>query len=297
MRKFSRMSLASFLASALVAAWAVALPPEGQEVTVTPRGLVQQTVENEVKSSDASTRFMFRSRKQTAGNSQTKLMVQTRDATAGMLIAINDKPLTPEQRQGEEGRLEYLVHNPAELKRKQKQEAENADRVRRIVRALADAFIYELDGTENGRRGIGREGDRLIRLKFRPNPHYDPPSRVEQVLVGMQGILCIDEKRHRIARMDGTLFKDVSFGWGILGHLDKGGRFQVEQGNVADDGWEVTRMSLNFTGKVLLFKSIAIKSEEQFSDFRRVPTNLSFAEGVALLKKQQSGNNASTSGG
>jgi hypothetical protein len=111
------MSLAEFLASALVAAWAVALPPERQEVTVTPRGLVQQTVENEVKSSDASTRFMFRSRKQTAGNSQTKLMVQTRDATAGMLIAINDKPLTPEQRQGEEGRLEYLVHNPAELKR------------------------------------------------------------------------------------------------------------------------------------------------------------------------------------
>jgi hypothetical protein len=47
----------------------------------------------------------------------------------------------------------------------------------------------------------------------------------------------------------------------------------------------------------LLFKSIAIKSEEQFSDFRRVPTNLSFAEGVALLKKQQSGDNASTSGG
>jgi len=239
---------------------------------------------------------MFRSRKQTAGNSQTKLMVQTRDATAGMLIAINDKPLTPEQRQGEEGRLEYLVQNPAELKRKQKQEAENADRVRRIVRALPDAFIYELDGTENGVRGIGREGDRLIRLKFGPNPHYDPPSRVEQVLVGMQGILFIDEKRHRIARMDGTLFKDVSFGWGILGHLDKGGRFQVEQGNVADDGWEVTRMSLNFTGKVLLFKSIAIKSEEQFSDFRRVPTNLSFAEGVALLKKQQSGENASTSG-
>ena len=30
-------------------------------------------------------------------------------------------------------------------------------------------------------------------------------------------------------------------------------------------------MSLSFTGKILLFKNIAIKSDEVFSNFRRVP--------------------------
>jgi hypothetical protein len=267
-----------------------------QEPKSEPKEIVRQTVESEIAASSTSLTFMFRSRKQTAGGSQTKLLVQTHDAIAGMLIAINDQPLTPEQRQVEEGRLQHLIHNPAELKRKQKQEADNADRVQRIVRALPDAFLYEFDGTENGRTGVGKEGDELIRLKFRPNPNYDPPSRVEQVLIGMQGVLLIDAKRRRIARIDGTLFRDVSFGWGILGHLDKGGHFEVEQGNVADDGWEITQMRLNFTGKVLLIKSIAIKAEEQFSDFRRVPTSLSFAEGVALLKKQQSAGNESRSG-
>jgi hypothetical protein len=45
-------------------------------------------------------------------------------------------------------------------------------------------------------------------------------------------------------------------------------------------------MRLSFTGKAFFFKSIAFKHDEIFSDFRRVPDNLSFAEGVALLEKQ-----------
>jgi hypothetical protein len=46
-------------------------------------------------------------------------------------------------------------------------------------------------------------------------------------------------------------------------------------------------MSLSFTGKELLFKSISVKSDEVFSNFRPVPSNLTFAQGVDLLKKQQ----------
>jgi hypothetical protein len=45
-------------------------------------------------------------------------------------------------------------------------------------------------------------------------------------------------------------------------------------------------MSLDFTGRVLLFKSLKIKSNEIYSDFRPAP-DLSFAQGVELLKKQQ----------
>jgi hypothetical protein len=108
---------------------------------------------------------------------------------------------------------------------------------------------------------------------------------VEQVLSGMQGTVLIDAQQHRIAKIDGTLFKDVSFGWGILGHLDKGGRFQVEQGEVAEGRWDIERMSLSFTGRILLFKGLNIKSEEVYSDYRRVDDDLSFAQGVALLKK------------
>jgi hypothetical protein len=126
-----------------------------------------------------------------------------------------------------------------------------------------------------------------MRLKFRPDPQYRPPSHVEDVLTGMEGFLLIDPTAKRIARIDGTLFKEVGFGWGILGHLDKGGHFLVEQCDVGDGSWDVSRMVLTFTGKILLFKTLAIKSEEVFSEFKRVPDDTTFARGVEILKQRQ----------
>ena len=222
-----------------------------------------------------------------AARFSTKLMVETRDGTAAMVVAFNDQPLTPEQRQAEEDHLAELVNNPGQLKKKQKSEKEDAERVTRIMKALPDAFIYEPDGTEVGTPEIGRANVTLVRLKFRPNPKYAAPSHVEQVLTGMQGYLLIDADEHRIAKIDGTLNKEVGFGWGILGHLDQGGHFLVEQAEVMRGAWEMTRISLSFTGRALLFKSINIKSDEVFSDFRAVPSNLTFAQGVELLKKEE----------
>ena len=276
------------------AQWAVAticlgsLAHAGQTPAIPANDLVRATVQNEIKASaNPTARHMFASLKQTANGSQTKLYCETNEAMAGMAIAFDGKPLTAQQRQAEEARLEQLKNSPAELVKKRQREKEDADRVTRIVRAMPDAFLFEYAGTERGRPGLGREGDELIRLNFRPNPKYEPPSKVEQVLTGMEGNLLVDANKRRIARIDGILFKEVSFGWGILGHLDKGGHFLVEQGDVGDGSWDMQRMGLTFTGKLLLFKHLDIRSTETFSDFRSVPTGLTFAQGVDLLKKQQ----------
>jgi hypothetical protein len=252
-----------------------------------PIDLVRKTVYNELHPRDANAKFMFRDHKETPHGSQTKLMVETSDAMAGILIAIDGKPLTPEQREAENARVDRFLKDPDELKKRQKQEKDDAERTTRIMKALPDAFLYEYDGTETGRQGLGKPGDPLVRLKFRPNPDYDPPSRVEQVLTGMQGYVLIDTNEDRIAKIDGTLEKSVGFGWGILGHLDPGGHFLVQQGDVGDGHWEISCMDLAFTGKILFFKSINIKSTEMESDFRPVPSDLNFAQGLALLRKQE----------
>jgi len=165
----------------------------------------------------------------------------------------------------------------------------------RILKALPDAFFYEPDGTEAGTAVVGHPGDELVRLKFRPNPNYDPPTRTEQVLTGMQGYLLIDATEKRLAEINATLFREVGFGWGILGHLDRGGRFLVEQADVGGRNWEITHMELSFTGKILLLKKLSIQSTDTFSDFHPVPSDLTFAQGVELLKKQASQADASTS--
>ncbi len=252
-----------------------------------PLELIRQTVQNEINASNGGANFIFLDRKRTGHGSQTKLVVETSDVALGMLVAVDDKPLTAQQRQSEEARLEELLKNPEELRKKRRSEKEDAEHVTRIMRALPDAFVYEPDGTETGRQGVGRAGDALVRLNFRPNPRYSPPTHVEQVLAGMQGYILIDADKRRIAKIDGTLIRDVGFGWGILGHLDKGGHFLVEQGDVGNNDWEITRMDLAFTGRELLFKSINIKSEEGLSDFHPAPPKLSLAQGVELLKKQE----------
>jgi hypothetical protein len=255
--------------------------------TVTPSELIRRAVQNEIKNNNQGPKYMCRQRKETLTGSQIKLMVETRDAMVGMVVANNDQPLNQEQRRAEYGRIERFLQQPSELEKKQAQEKENAERVNLILKALPDAFVYEYDGTETGRPGVGKPGVQLVRLKFRPNPRYDPPTHVEQVLIGMQGVVLVDPQNQHIARIDGTLFKDVGFGWGILGHLDRGGHFQVEQSDVGNNNWTIARMDLAFTGKILLFKSLNIRSTEIFSDFRTVPADLTFAQGIDLLKKQQ----------
>jgi hypothetical protein len=255
---------------------------------ISPNDLVRQTVAREVAAANQpSQKQMFRSRKQTSKGSQTRLYVETKDAMAGMLIAINDQPLTPQQQQAETDHLNWLAGNPEQLRKKYAREKEDADRTLRIVKALPDAFRYKYAGTEAGGPDMGKTGDELVRLEFTPNPAYSPPSRAEQVLDGMQGYLLIDTSAHRIARIDGTLFREVSFGWGIIGHLDKGGHFRVQQADVGDGVWEITAMNLQITGKILLFKGLSMISDEKLSDFHPVPDDLTFAKGVDILKTEQ----------
>ncbi len=281
-RRWRAGLIAVLAVAAALRAWS-----EQKPASSWPRELVRQATENEIHAGAGGMGLMFRERKETPHGCQVSLIVETSEGNARLLIESNGKPLTAEQRNAEETRLNALLHNPAELRKKQKAEREDSERTIRIMRALPEAFLYEPEGTEKGSEGIGSPGAELVRLKFRANPNYVPPSRTEQVLTGMQGYLLIDASQLRIARIDGTLFKDVSFGWGIFGRLDKGGWFAVRQAAVADRTWEITRMEISFTGKELLFKKILIKSNEFFSDFRSVPPNLTFAQGVELLKKEE----------
>jgi len=261
---------------------------EANKPAMSAAELLRVTVQNEITAANHTLiKHIFCSQKIGSKESQTHLYVETTQSMAGMLIATDGHPLTPQQKQAEINRLNALASNPDALRRKRAHEKDDTDHSVRILRALPDAFRYEYDGAEAGTAEVGGVGAQLVRLKFTPNPSYAAPSRVEQVLSGMQGHLLIDANQHRLAEIDGTLFKDVSFGWGIIGRLDKGGHFRVEQVDVGDGAWEITEMNLSITGKVLIFKTLNFVTKEVFSDFQRVPNDTTFAQGVELLKSQE----------
>ena len=252
--------------------------------------LVRLTVANEVAAAnDTKAKHMFRSYTKTPKGSQTRIYVETTEALAAMLIAINGNPLNARQQKAETDHMAWLVGDPEQLGKKHRREKEDEERTLRIVKALPDAFQYEYAGTESSATGQGKARGQLVKLKFTPNPGYSPPTRVEQVLEGMQGELLIDTDVRRIASIDGTLFRDVNFGWGIIGHLNKGGHFRVQQADLGlgDEAWGITELNLSITGKILLFKTLSLTSDEGLSDFRRVPDNLTFAQGVNMLVAEQ----------
>src|SRR5258708_1127876 len=114
----------------------------------TPADLVGRAVQNEVRQEAASNpHFMFKDQRKTAHAWQTKLVVETRDAAAGMIIEQDGHPLTPQQQQAEEWRLQNYIKDPDEVARKSRQEKEDAERTLKIVKALPHAFMYEAAGT------------------------------------------------------------------------------------------------------------------------------------------------------
>ena len=278
------------LIAALSAALAVpAFAAQGGEaLPQNPNDLVKKAVANELKTTSQKVYFMYRDTKRKKdGSIEVKEMLETPEVMLGRLVEINGKPLTAEQKKNEDARLNRLTADHDQLEKKKKEQQTDDARVRKMVGALGDAFIYTYAGEEQGKSG------KIVVLKFKPNPNYDPPSRELQVYQGMEGTMKIAVPQYRMAQLDAHLFRDVNFGWGILGHLDSGGSFLIEQNEVADGMWDLTHMKLHFTGKALMFKTLNIQQDESTSDYQQVPA-MTVAQGLDKLKQveQQLASNA-----
>ncbi len=269
------------LAVGLIACPLFAQQAPKPDLPANPVDLVRHAVANELREDPNRPHYMFRlTKKKGEQHTETREMIETTKGVIGRLLLVDGKPLTADQRQKEDKRLQRLVDDSDALASKQKSQQEDDARTRKMVRALPDAFLYEYAGTQNE-----APWGELVNLRFKPNPNFNPPSRETLVYRGMQGTMAIAIPSYRIAKIEAQLFRDVTFGWGILGHLDSGGQFIVIQKPVEDGHWEASHMVLNFTGKALLFKTIRINDDETSSDYRAIP-NMSVAQAVELLKKR-----------
>ena len=243
-------------------------------------GLVRRAVQNEVSAVQSDSEFWrYRLRKETASGTQVKEMVETKNGIVARLVAVNDRPITTEQRAQDDQRLAKLIADPEEQRKKHREQADEANRVLSLIRALPDALLYEYDGNEkvNGRN--------TVRLKFTPNPKFSPTTRETYVYKGTSGFLWIDAGSERIVKLDATLSNNVNIGWGgILGHINKGGHFVLEQSMPRTGKWKLSTIVLEATGKLLIFKSVSLKQRQFGSDYRPVPPTLDIAQAVELLK-------------
>ena len=247
-----------------------------------PDLLVRKVVQNELKPPMSEDFHAWRERQVKPNRTTVKQYVETPDGLIARYLRINDKPLTGDDLAKENARIDRLL-DPKQMQAKRKQQKEDENRTKRLVAALPDAFIYKVTGTEE------KNGHTLVKFHFTPNPKFSAPNRESLVFEGMEGDMIVDSTALHLLKIDGTTTRDISIGWGIIGHLDKGGRFVVEQNEVDKGDWEITYMMLNFTGKALIFKSIRVNEVDTSSDFRKVP-KMTVADAINFLKRADSDN-------
>lgn len=262
-------------------AWAGQNTPSAAPADRSPQAmhaLMQRVSHNEVTANDTREHFMYRADVTSLQETSVREYIETKDGlTVGRTLLVNGQAPSADRQKKDEARLQKLLSDPDALAQKRKAQKTDEDRITTMMKSLPDAFVFQYDGMEAG--GTGQ----LIRLKFQANPSFDPPNRETQVYAGMEGQMWVDAKDERLERIDAHLVRDVNFGWGILGHLDRGGTFDVRQIKIGDR-WDISEMNLSFTGKILVFKSFVKKEHDVYSNFRIVP-DLTLAQAIDLLHK------------
>jgi len=218
-----------------------------------------------------------------------------------MVVANHGAALSPDDRQSQIARLDNLAAHPDLQAHRQRREQEDNARIDKLLRLLPDAFTYRYVDTEpcavTDAPNIPLPGqstpppetppspaNSCYRMSFTPNPNWDPPDTEGRILRGMAGEIWMEKSHERLYRLNAHLITDVDFGWGIVGRLNKGGTIYLEQTQLDSGEWQLTRMKLNLTGKLLMFKSITVQLNEEMGRFSPVPPNVDYREAIRMLK-------------
>ena len=252
----------------------------GQVPEMNAHKLVDQATQAQVAAENDSSRFEYLQQQLEKHDARTYRIVESDAGDVQRLVAINEEDLTPLQSAHENHLLDELIADPSIQQKRQKEDADEKARRQKIIVVLGQAFLYDIEATE--------AGGQIIRLHFRPNPKFHPNSREAKVCAGLEGTMWIDPQKTRFVRADGTLVRDVDFGWGLFGHLDKGGHFAIEQTEVGPGVWRITSLDVSFKGSMLIFKSLNIKVREHSFSFQSVPDHFSLEDAVEMLRHDSS---------
>jgi hypothetical protein len=210
-------------------------------------------------------------------NTRTSLQIQTQQGLVSRLIDVDGKPPTEKECRGNLALLNRIAGSSALQESRLRSQQTDLRRRATLFAEMPAAFRFQYEGTE---KDTG-----LLRIRYWPSPDFHPHSRVGGVLLGLQGTMWVDPSSQRIARIQGSLNKAVTFGWGILARLDRGGRFVMEQSRLPNGTWYESLLSVKFTGSILIFKRLSVNVTQIFSSYKPLSSDLTVAQAVGILKR------------
>ena len=253
-----------------------------------PNELVRKVIANELQADQQDqSHWMYEEVDNVPAPRKTKIVVETRSGDIDFLDAIGGRPLSPEQRSAEVQRIRRFVNDPDEQLKARKASSNDDNQSTELFAMLPDAFLFKYAGEEDGN----------LKLTFLPNPDFTSHSSEAYVFHKMDGFVVINPKEDRLVEISGVLTNGVEFLGGLLGHLDRGGTFDVRREEIAPGHWAIAKLKVNMNGKILFFKTIAVQQDELHSHFERIPDSTTLAQAEAMAEKHGSAVSAATPGG
>jgi hypothetical protein len=255
----------------------LALP--AQTVRVDATALVRRAVQHRLEAAKNHQPLQYIVHRIDERRDSTKVIIETADGDVARLIAINGKPLSADATQAELNRLDTLAQHPDLQERRRRNEDKDRDRITHLLSLLPDAFLYKSEGT------VACGQSQCYNLSFTPNPHWTPPDLEAGIFRGLAGQLWIDQSQERLVRLDTRFIADADVGFGLIGRLNKGGTALLEQSDIGNNDWELTRLTVRVAGKAFVFKSFTYQVDERTSQFTPVSPGLHYRDAIDLLKQ------------
>jgi len=261
------------LTIALVSVVCIAAGARNQSLPSPAAGLINEVVANELTDRAQQRKWIYLIDKREGKRTVTEDQVDTKDGPLYRVLAIDGAPLNPDQRRQDNARMDRLLHDPSEQLKSKQGRDEDEQKLEKLMRLMPEAFLYDYDGVEGN----------LVRLKFRPNSNYNPPTYEAGVVHSLAGTILIDSQQKRLAKLSGQLINRVEFGYGLLGHIHNGGRIEIGRVQVGPAEWKTAVINIQLSARLVFFKTISKQEYETRSDFRAVSGDLSLLEARQLL--------------
>ncbi len=183
-------------------------------------------------------------------------------------VGADGKPADPAAYTAELRKLENALVWASEPSNREQRDALAKFQKRRkdraeLVDAVRDAFVYTWLGREE------RGGRVLAKFQLDPNPKYKPTSRLTGVFSHVRGVAWVDESAGQLERIEAEITEDISFGGGLVAKVYKGGRFVLEQVEVAPGVWLPTLYDYNFDGRKFFF-GVGVHERTTVSQYKRI---------------------------
>lgn len=212
---------------------------------------------------------------------QTRDIIESKDGSVARLIMRDDRPLTDAEDKAEQQRLNDMLASPAGFARHIKRDATGRQIADQLVRLMPDAMLFSYTP---GQPQTGRKGGALeVVLDYKPNPVFRPPTTTAEALTGLEGRMWIDAKNRHLVRMEGTTFRGVNFGWGMLAHIYPGGKLLLEQTDAGGGRWIFTRFTEDVSVRALMVKTMNVHENVEASSFQTLPGPMSYQDAIRLL--------------